>query len=93
MPVEDWIIALFSATLVALYRIYEPEIPPTRRKATRIALIAAISGLLVPGIAKYFNVDNTFLIGLATGLTVYCFEPILKALKNKYLNKIDNGDI
>jgi len=88
VPVESWIISVFAACLIAIYRIFEPEEPISKRKMIRIVIMCISCALLVPGLALYWmTVKNPFFSGVLTGLSVYCFEPLLDLAKNKFINK------
>lgn len=90
---EMWIVSFWSATLFAIYRIYEPETMPTRRKIVSTILMGAISALLVPGLViHFFNIENVFVAGAVTGITVYGFEQIVTIARSMVLNKIKNKD-
>jgi len=91
---ETWIISLFAAILFVLYRIYEPETPPTRRRIVSIVIMGFISALLVPGlIVHWFNIGNPFVAASITGITVFGFESIVAVLKKRLVNKLDDdGD-
>lgn len=90
---ETWIISLFAAILFVLYRIYEPETPPTRRVVITIIIRGMISGLLVPGLlATWLGVDNPYVVGLTTGMTIYAFEKVIAVLQRKLIGKLENVD-
>lgn len=88
---ETLIISLFAAILFVLYRIYEPETPPTRRVVITIIIRGMISGLLVPGLlATWLGVDNPYVVGLTTGMTIYAFEKVIAVLQRKLIGKLEN---
>lgn len=94
MKVETWFISLFAAMLFALYRIFEPAEPPTRRRVVSVVIMALISALLVPGlVVHWFNITNAFAAATVTGITVYGFEQVVTGLRKILINKIDkHGD-
>lgn len=93
LTIEGWIISFFAASLFAIYRIYEQEEPTSKRKRIRIIIMALTSALLVPGLVVYWlKVENAFLSGAITGLSVYCFELIMDIAKKKVANKLNNTD-
>ncbi|WP_342086104.1 hypothetical protein [Dyadobacter sp. OTU695] len=91
VPPEHWIVSMLAGMLLTIYRIFEPEQPVTRRKTVRILISGVVSILLVPGIAVfYFNIQNPFFSAALTGLTSYCFEPILKIGQEKFIKRVSN---
>jgi len=94
VPLKSWIISVFAACVIAIYRIFEPEEPISKRKMIRIVIMCFCSALLVPGLVVYWmKVENPFLSGVTTGLTVYCFEPLLELGKRKLINKVKGDTI
>jgi len=90
---EGWIISFFAAILFAIYRIYEQDEPTSQRKRVRIIIMALTSALLVPGLVVYWlGVQNAFLSGAITGLSVYCFELIINLAKKKVTEKLNKSE-
>ena len=90
VPLESWIISMFAAVLIVIYRVFEPEEPISKRKTIRIVIMGLTSALLVPGLVVYWmKVENAFLAAVITGLSVYGFEPILEKCKTYLITKID----
>lgn len=89
VSVESWILSFAVANLIALYRIFESDIQPTRRKMSAIVIMGLISCLLVPGLVVYWmEIDNAFIAALVTGLTVYSFEQVLQAARERFIKNI-----
>lgn len=96
VPIENWIVSIFAAVLIVLYKVYEPDEPLGRRKTIRTVITGLTSAFLVPGLVAYVaKVENPFLSGVFTILSVYSFEQIIKAGRKYVTNKIDkaNGSI
>jgi membrane protein CcdC involved in cytochrome C biogenesis len=84
VTIEGWIISIFAAALIVIYRIYEQDEPTSRRKRVRIVIMGLTSALLVPGLVVYWaGVQNAFLSGAITGISVYCFELLIDLAKKK----------
>ncbi|MCE6987500.1 hypothetical protein [Dyadobacter sp. CY323] len=93
VPIENWIVSIFAAVLIVFYRVYEPDEPLSKRKTIRVVIMGLSSALLVPGLVVYWaKVQNPFLAAVITGLSVYCFEPIMEKAKSKLMTKIDKTD-
>ncbi|MDQ6482238.1 hypothetical protein [Dyadobacter sp. LHD-138] len=89
VKVESWIISFMAASIFIVMKIYEPEIPPTKRKVIYIILSGIATALLVPGLIVYwFGIDNPFAAGFATAVVVMTFELIAQAIKDRVIKKI-----
>lgn len=90
---EMWIVSFFSATLFALYRVYETELMPSRRKVISTVIMGLISALLVPGLVVHiFNITNVFTAAAVTGVTVYSFEQVVSIARSIVLKQLKNKD-
>lgn len=93
VPIEMWIVSFFSSTLFALYRIYETEVTPSRRKRISILIMGLVSALLVPGlIIHWFQIENPSVAAAVTGVVVYSFEQVIHAARSIVLKKINNDN-
>jgi hypothetical protein len=85
----SWILALFTAIIFFVIRIYEPEQPPSRRKIIYLVSASLGTALLVPGLIVYwFGVDNPFLASFATASVVLSFESVTKIIRDKIIDKL-----
>jgi hypothetical protein len=93
VPPEMWIVSFFSSTLFTLYRIYETEVSPSKRKVISMLIMGLVSALIVPGIVLHWlGVTNPSIAGLITGTVVYSFEQVMHAFRGKLLKKINDDD-
>jgi len=94
VPSMMWIVSLFSATLFTLYRIYETDVAPSKRKIISMLIMGLVSALLVPGlVVHWLKIENPSVAGVVTGGVVYSFEQIITALRAIILKKItDKSD-
>lgn len=90
---EMWTVSFFSAFLFGMYRIFEPEEMPTRRKIISTILMGLISALLVPGLVIHvFNITNVFIAAAVTGITVYSFEQVVAMARSMILKKLKDKE-
>ena len=93
VPPEMWIVSFFSATLFTLYRIYETEVAPSKRKVISMLIMGLVSALIVPGVViHWLGVTNPSIAAMITGAVVYSFEQVMHAVRGKLLKKIDSED-
>jgi ABC-type amino acid transport system permease subunit len=89
----SWILALFTAIIFFVIRIYEPEQPPSRRKIIYLVSASLGTALLVPGLIVYwFGVDNPFLASFATASVVLSFESVTKIIRDKVIDKLKSKE-
>jgi len=90
---ENMLMSFFAATIFVIIRIYEPEVPLSRRKVIYVITSGAATALLVPGLVVYwFKVDNAFMAGFATAVVVLSFEFIVQIIREKVIRKLKDKD-
>lgn len=94
VPPIMWIVSCFSASLFTLYRIYETDVAPSKRKIISMLVMGLVSALLVPGlVVHWLNIENPSVAAVITGGVVYSFEQVIHAFRQIILKKInDKGD-
>lgn len=91
VPAEMWIISFCSASLITLFRIYETEVPPSKRRVISMVIMGLVSALVVPGIViQVFNIQNPSVSAVITGGVVYSFEQVMHVIRAKIVKKIDD---
>jgi len=91
VPIEMWTISFFAASLITLFRIYETEVPPSRRRIISMVIMGLVSALVVPGVViQVFNIQNPSVAAVITGGVVYSFEQVMQVIRAKIVKKIDD---
>lgn len=85
-----FLVALFFSMLWAIFRIIEPDTPPTSKKIAMTFIVAISVGFLVPGLMKYYwEIDNIFVIGLSAIVAMLCFEMVIIRVRKYISDKIN----
>jgi hypothetical protein len=80
---ESWILSSLFTSIITVYRIVEPDEPVTWKKAVRIISSGLACTVVIPGLLRYYcQNEDPFVASALSGLTAYCFEPVLKIISN-----------